>query len=343
MAENPTTTTTPAATAVPLDVDPDFLRHSDSDTDSAVGSIDEQLSSFSTSLTSSITNYPVRNGRRYHAYKDGSYILPNDDEEQDRLDLAHHMMLKLIGDRLFLAPLPDDFAGKILDVGTGTGIWAIEMGDRFPSAEILGNDLSPVQPTWVPTNVKFEVDDVENEWTFPTPFDYVFSRYLASAIGDWPNLVKQAYKNVKPGGWVEFQDFDSMFYSDDGSLTPDHAIHKWISTLVEACGKLGRYSLPGHKLPEWFKEAGFVNIHHEKFKLPIGPWAKEKRQKEAGLLNLMQVIDGLEGFSLRVFVDILKWDIKEVQVLLAQVRQDLKDKSIHAMFDFHVVWAQRPE
>lgn len=52
-----------------------------------------------------------------------------------------------MGNRLFLAPIGEE-PGKILDVGTGTGIWAIEMGDDYPSAEILGTDLSPTQPSW---------------------------------------------------------------------------------------------------------------------------------------------------------------------------------------------------
>lgn len=96
-----------------------------------------------------MTNYPVQHGRRYHAYKDGTYILPNDEREQDRLDMAHAMETKLIGDKLFLAPLAEDFAGKVLDAGCGTGIWSICMGDLFPDAAIRGVDLSPIQPSWV--------------------------------------------------------------------------------------------------------------------------------------------------------------------------------------------------
>jgi len=39
-----------------------------------------------------------------------------------------------------------------MDVGTGTGIWAIDMADRFPNAQVKGIDLSPIQPNWVPPN-----------------------------------------------------------------------------------------------------------------------------------------------------------------------------------------------
>lgn len=32
-------------------------------------------------------------------------------------------------------------------------MWCIDMGDEFPAAEVIGVDLSPIQPTWVPPNV----------------------------------------------------------------------------------------------------------------------------------------------------------------------------------------------
>ena len=59
-----------------------------------------------------------------------------------------HQMIRISMDnKLHLAPIGDK-PGKILDVGTGTGIWAIEMGDEYPNAEVLGTDLSPTQPSW---------------------------------------------------------------------------------------------------------------------------------------------------------------------------------------------------
>lgn len=72
--------------------------------------------------------------------------MPNDESEQDRLDLSHGMFKLIMRDKLYLAPISKP--SRILDIGTGTGIWAIEMGDEFPDADIIGTDLSPTQPTW---------------------------------------------------------------------------------------------------------------------------------------------------------------------------------------------------
>ena len=47
----------------------------------------------------------------------------------------------------------------------------------------------------------------------------------------------------------------------------------------------------------------------------------------------MQIEDGLEGFSLRLFTNALGWKVEEVQVMLAKVRKDLRDPKIHAQFD----------
>ena len=67
--------------------------------------------------------------------------------ELDRLDVAHQMLKICLGDKLYLAPIGDE-KGRVLDIGCGTGIWAIEFADQHPSADVLGTDLSPTQPTW---------------------------------------------------------------------------------------------------------------------------------------------------------------------------------------------------
>jgi SAM-dependent methyltransferase len=86
---------------------------------------------------------------------------------------------------------------RILDVGTGTGIWAIDIGDLHPEAEVIGVDLSPIQPSWTPPNVKFEIDDVTQEWTWePNSFDFIHVRTLGGSIKDWAAFLQEAYKCV---------------------------------------------------------------------------------------------------------------------------------------------------
>jgi predicted O-methyltransferase YrrM len=89
-----------------------------------------------------------------------AYHFPNDELELDRLDSQHEILRILLDGRNYLAPLShENPPRKILDIATGTGRWAIEMGDEFPRTSIIGTDLSPVQPEMVPPNVRFCIDD----------------------------------------------------------------------------------------------------------------------------------------------------------------------------------------
>ncbi|KAL2133431.1 hypothetical protein VTI74DRAFT_2357 [Chaetomium olivicolor] len=304
---------------------------------------DDDASAFTASITSSVLDYPVEHGRRYHAFRSGIYFMPNDDQEQYRLDLAHALMTKGIGDKLFLCPINTHKMHRVLDIGTGTGIWSMCMGDEYPNAQILGNDLSAIQPNWVPPNVKFEIDDIEAPWVFDAPFDFIFCRYMLASIKDWPTLVQKAHDHLNPGGWAEFQDFDVQYYSEDGSLKEDSSIMKWVNLLNGAANDVGRDPCPGPKLEGWVRDAGFTNVTHKMFRFPIGPWPKDRHLKTVGQFNIMQVLHGLEAFSLRLFVDVLKWRVEEVTVLLANVRNELKDPNIHPQVNFHVVYGQKKE
>lgn len=242
-------------------------------------------------------------------------------------------MLTMVNDnKLHLAPIGAS-PHRILDLGTGTGIWCIEMGDTYPSAEIIGVDISASMPAYLPPNVRFEIDDVEDSWTYKLPFDYIHSRYMAGSIQNWPRLMTQCFQHLKPGGWVEFQDFDIDYYSQDGSLTPEHALRRWLTMSYEAEKTTRRSLRPGKHIERWVREAGFVNAQVVKTPLPLGSWPKDKRLKKIGLYNWTQLWEGLQGMSLRLFIDNLGWRREDLELLLMQVREDLKNPKVHALFD----------
>ncbi|CUS09613.1 unnamed protein product [Tuber aestivum] len=307
------------------------------DGDSAFGS---DVSSYVTSLSSSITNYRYENGRRYHAFREGAYVLPNDEAESDRLDLQHQMLSLLFG--LHRAPLQNP--QKILDIGTGTGIWAVEMADKFPSSEVIGNDLSPIQPSWVPPNLRFEIDDAESDWAYRlSSFDYIHTRYMIGSVLDWPKLLRQAYDFSKPGGYVELQEINCEVYSDDNTLPPNSAVEKWTLLMADAARKNKRPMDICRELQPMLEEAGFINVSREVYKLPSGPWAKDSKLKEIGAFNLVNLLEGLEGLSLALFTRVLGWSAEEVMAFLPSVRQEVQRKDVHLIWDIYVIWGQKPE
>jgi ribosomal protein L11 methylase PrmA len=102
------------------------LQESDFDSsDSAYGDSDHL--SDTTSIPSTIWKHRYENGRRYHKFREGEYWGPNDEVQNDQLDIAHHMFLMLLGNKLHLAPIQNP--QRILDLGCGTGIWCMDMAD----------------------------------------------------------------------------------------------------------------------------------------------------------------------------------------------------------------------
>ena len=77
------------------------------------------------SVTSSTMDYVYENGRRYHSYREGAYNFANDASEQSREHKKHLMMEYLCQGRRYHAPIGLN-PQNILDLGTGTGEWAIE-------------------------------------------------------------------------------------------------------------------------------------------------------------------------------------------------------------------------
>ncbi|KAL1971102.1 hypothetical protein VTN77DRAFT_53 [Rasamsonia byssochlamydoides] len=328
MAQNP------LAGNNPLEVD-DASADTDSAYNESIGT-----ASYVSSLSSSIKNYKYENGRRYHAYHEGSYVVPNDEEEQERMDLLHHIYRLLLGGRLHLAPIQNP--QRVLDLGTGTGIWAIHFADEYPSAQVIGTDLSPIQPQWVPPNCVFEIDDFDTDWLYKTKFDYIHGRELEGCSADEDRLFRQAFEHLKPGGYFEFDGAYAHFLSDDDTAQKAENCQSWLQKLRDASEKFGKSIEDVRQWKEKMEKAGFVDVKEEIFKVPIGAWPKDPKLKEIGKFQQVQQIQAADSYTPALFSRVLGWTSEEIEVLLAKVRNELKDRSLHMYIPIYFVYGRKP-
>lgn len=292
--------------------------------DSAFG---EEVYSDDDTIRSSVFEYPEEHGRTYHAYKDGTFFFPNDEQEQARLDFQHQLYLRLGKGVLYCSPVQNP--SEILDLGTGTGIWAMEVAEQVPSARVLGIDLSPIQPEWVPNNCNFQIWDFEDGWEFERRFDLIHGRFLIGSISAPEQLIRRAYEHLVPGGWLELQDVCPPT-SDDNTIPSKSAYRVWIDTWCEALRKAGRDPDLTTRYEDLMQKAGFINVKVELYKAPQNIWPKHPHYKNLGFWNAKNILEGIEGLSMRPFTKFLQWSADEVQAHLAKTRSDIKNPKIHA-------------
>ena len=95
--------------------------------------------------------------------------------EHKRLDDMQLACRVLLGGNVF-APISPD-ARNILDVGTGSGAWCVEVANQFPNADVCGLDLSPIHRKEIPKNCHFVVGDLNDGLKFDdSSTDLVHSR-----------------------------------------------------------------------------------------------------------------------------------------------------------------------
>lgn len=94
-------------------------------------------------------------------------------------------------------------------------------------------------------------------------------RWLVGSVGDWDALFAQAYRALRPGGWI--QSFESMplFESDDGSVPEDSALGQWGKFFIQFGESIQRsFTIVADEIQaKGLREAGFVDIGESNFKV----------------------------------------------------------------------------
>ncbi|KAM0228036.1 hypothetical protein ACHAPO_011064 [Fusarium lateritium] len=281
----------------------------DVDDQDDVDSIIPDNASSTASLTSSILKYRTLHGRLYHSERGNSdYWGPIDETHREAMDIN-------------------------------------EFADQFPNASVIGTDLAPIQPSWVPPNLEFQIDDCTQEWTIPpNSLDYAHLRWLVGSVADWTALFKEAYKSLKPGGWVESYEPSSTIESDDNTVLPGSAMSQWQNVFVEGGRKMGRTFkvFQDGIQKKAMQEAGFVDIEERNFKNPIGGWPKDPEARSIGQYTQAALEQDGKGTVLHM-ATALGWSEDEVTVFISHFNREIRSPKIHAYFKQKAVWGRKPD
>lgn len=214
------------------------------------------------------------------------YLLPKDALEDQRLNYQHHVLYKTISNH-YLAPLMPECPQIILDVGSGTGIWAVEMSNVFPQAQIIGVDVALTSlPRPLPTSCLFALGNVLQGLPFPDgQFTFTHQRLLVAAIPalHWPRAVHELVRVTRPGGWIELLEIG------DTIQNAGPATKRLLSWMTGISSVLGFEMDILHHLGDLLKQAGCQDIESQDIPVPLGNWA--------GVTGQMMRTDVLYGYT----------------------------------------------
>ena len=218
---------------------------------------------------------------------DVPYLLPKDLGETNRLDFQHYMLRYALKGN-YAAPMqaPRD----ILDVGSGTGRWAIELAQQFSAARVIGMDVAPpavdasAAPDARPANFTFAQGNVLERIPFPdNSFDFVHQRFLTLAIpaARWPGVVDELLRVTRPGGWVELVETEPP--------TGAPAIDQLARWGVELTKRRGIEMSLMARIGDLLRDRGAGDVTARTVNIPVG--------KPAGHVGAMAAVDYLTALS----------------------------------------------
>lgn len=247
--------------------------------------------------------------------------MPNDEEEQDRLDFQHAVIGMVLNGKLTAAPVQSP--AYVLDIGAGTGIWCIEFAEANPDSFVIGTDLCLIQPHPRTTNCAFILEDSETaEWFFPSSLDYVHMRNVGPCFDDIRTIIRKAYGHMTPGGWIDLQDGHWQPACIDDSLEGT-ALERWFRLIIRGGQRQGRDMLKAKYYKQYLLEAGFTDVEEKIYQLPGNSSVKNRKLKEIGRwvgAAFLQIVE-----SYQKFLEIAGLTQAEIKDLIPAVKRDLLD------------------
>ncbi|KAM5532078.1 hypothetical protein V8D89_014242 [Ganoderma adspersum] len=246
-----------------------------------------------------------------------TYFLPADNEEHRRLDLQHQIITLALGGlypapnlvRKALAPRSGK-APAILDVGTGSGSWAIDMAMQFPHCSVVGVDLAPPRVDGYVIICLFEgISPIVSLQGSPAElsanlgfshyresFDVIHARSISPGIRDFPQLLEEFAQALRPGGVVllgdgEMQLYDEhqvpLAYAEQG--TPGFSWTTRVFFAAYNAMKNRGGSIDSSVMsPTWLRAIdAFTDVGWHKIFIPIGPW-RYADQRERALTEMLR-------------------------------------------------------
>jgi ubiquinone/menaquinone biosynthesis C-methylase UbiE len=147
--------------------------------------------------------------------------------------------------------LPAD--ARILDLGCGSGEITRRLAARYPRASLLGIDILEVnleaaRRAGADARVRYAQGDAFALASPAADFDLVVCRHLSQAVPDFPRVLAEIDRVLRPGGWLHLLSEDyGMIHLPAAAGDADRFWHDTVLPFMASVGcdgRIGRHSAP---------------------------------------------------------------------------------------------------
>ncbi|KAJ4271423.1 hypothetical protein NW762_000125 [Fusarium torreyae] len=217
-----------------------------------------------------------------------------------------------------------------MDLGTGTGIWAINVAEGcFSDATIMAVDLNQIQPALIPPGVMPKQFDIEEPIWGPllADCDLIHMRMLLGSIRTdlWP----QVYRKI--------------FECDDDERPANSAFEKWAELFLDGMDHFNRSArVTPQETRQLLEASGFTDVRQEVIQAYVCPWSPDRHEREIARWFNLGLSHSLEALSLVPLVEKQGLKVEEVRELCAQAKRETCVLRYHTYCNIYVWTARKP-
>lgn len=200
------------------------------------------------------------------------------------LQFQHRLFVREMGGLLLPSQIPLSGVETVMDLICGPGSWCLDFSKRYPEKQVYGVDIHTDIIAMARENaaqaqshhIEFMVVERHRPLPFPdATFDLIHLQNGASlfTLTQWPTVMAELYRLLKPGGWLNLVDFEM-------GPTSQPALDRVLTLLAQILAKLDRNISPNGMAP-WtgctlgpsrMSQQSFTQVAYQLYPVDLGGW-----------------------------------------------------------------------
>lgn len=292
------------------------------------------------------------------------YRLPGDQAEIERLSLQHQLLRGILGS-LFPCTMdevhavlpqpspPENRRPVVLDIGSGSGLWCMQLAMEFPHVDVIGVDIQQSRPPHIPDNCTFETGDINECLSrYFDVCDLVHCRCMTGAVRNYSVLLRDLCRCLRPGGLIIAGEGDLRIYNEDKRIVPmredndDDPTHSYLARLLFEVLQLNKRRSAtsiGWQLDQLLEDdGGFERVQYRQCFAPLG-WAGDgsiAQGEIVGRLMKKNAYDFVRAWRPLLLMN--NFPVEKVDNWIVQIDEELHNPTVLRQYNkWYYAWATK--